>query len=494
MLLHHPPLKPKHQKRFNPIGLGDSQSLMLGSWKDFAGQCTIRSGTKYIFFHPYYYQSALVDLIEARRFTLIAKTRQLGISELICNLFLWKAIADPGYVAVIFSKKQADTSNLARRVKKQLFPFLSSGRIFLETDNLTDISIAGGGRLMFANSSPNGIRSVESVSDLLLDEWSFVEDAEQIFDSVLPALELVGEASRVIINSTPNGRNGHYWDLLNTGNGQHDVDNICRQIREREVEPFQYWVDESGWNKCLLHWLAHPIYSLEPDTYLEKKSTQLKMSAAAIQREFNLSFDNSDQTIFSYEAIERAAVGRFSSADDLPEGTRFYMGVDCSTIGDDYFCAVILAQLGNKLSVVSLYRKRKISMERHLDSLGYLIEEYLPAVGIEVTGGVGQLYLEGLSKSYPAAHFQSINTSEASKSMMIERSVHAQESGKLQYPIGVLSEEHRTFVRLGQTKQMGASGSCHDDSVMALAFALAISPFATDASFLEIPTFDTYGN
>jgi hypothetical protein len=115
------PLKPKHLKKLRKTDNGilfDVPSV----WLDFARMCKIRSGTQFINFEPYFYQKELVDLIEARKFTCIAKTRQLGISELICNYFVWKALRNSGYVAVILSKNQSDTSALAKRVKKHLFP------------------------------------------------------------------------------------------------------------------------------------------------------------------------------------------------------------------------------------------------------------------------------------------------------------------------------------------------------------------------------------
>lgn len=478
------PLKPKHAKKLRSRSVGILFDVPE-QWLDFARMCKIRSGTKFISFEPYFYQKELVDLIEARKFTCIAKTRQLGISELICNYFVWKALKNSGYVAVILSKNQSDTSALAKRVKKQLFPFITEGLLSFETDNLTDIAIAGGGRLLFRNSSPNGIRGVESVSDVLFDEWGFVEDAELIYEAVLPTLELVGDEARVIVNSTPNGRVGHYWNMLSSGNGENDIDRHCTEIKNDIGNAYRYWVDDGNWNKVVIHWKAHPVYSLVPD-YLENKRVQMKMSESGIQREYNLSFDDTDLNVFPYETIEYAAIGDYEAPDKTK---RYYIGIDVSTIGDDHTVGLVLSEQNGRYNVAAMYRQRKASMERNLDGLGKLIEDYQPMkIGIEITGGIGQLYLEKLAERFPGTMFTAIRTTGDSKPVMIERSIHAHEKRVLTYPTGVISDEHKAFVR--SEKQLKASSGNHDDTVMALAFCLSVSPFGTDDNALNIPTYN----
>ncbi len=129
MIFRTIPLKPKHQKKLRSTSKKGILFDVPQQWLDFARLCKIRSGTQFINFEPYFYQKEIVDLIEARKFTCIAKTRQLGVSELICNYFVWKALKNSGYVAVILSKNQSDTSALAKRVKNSCF--LSSLKVYL---------------------------------------------------------------------------------------------------------------------------------------------------------------------------------------------------------------------------------------------------------------------------------------------------------------------------------------------------------------------------
>jgi hypothetical protein len=472
--------KPKIQRKLDASKSGIG-FVVPDQWIDFARLCKIRSGVNFVFFDPYYYQRIFVEVIQSHKFTICAKTRQLGVTETVANFMVWKALKNEGYVGVILSKNQNDTSAIAKRVKKQLFPFISKNLISFQTDSLTDLEIKGGGRLLFRNSSPNGIRGVESVSDVLLDEWGFVEDAEQIFEAVIPTLEMV-EFPRVIIASTPNGRNGHFYNLIN----DRELDRHIAEIRGGFDEPFRHWSDESGsWARVLIHWKAHPIFSLI-EGYLEKKMTELKMSQASAQREFNLSFDDSDQSLFSFESISNAAIGDYEPPDKTKN---YYFGIDTATIGDDFFVGLMLSEQGGFFSVVALYRQRKASMTRNLDGLSLLIEEYKPVkIGIETTGGVGQLYLEKLAAVHPSTIIVAIKTTAESKAVMIERSIHAHEKRVITYPLGIISDEHKSFIRK-ENKSLEASGNNHDDTVMGLAFALSISPFGTNDELLHIPTF-----
>jgi hypothetical protein len=68
----------------------------------------------------------------------------------------------------------------------------------------------------------------------------------------------------------------------------------------------------------------------------------MKMSESGIQREYNLSFDDTDSNIFAYELIECAAIGDFELPD---KSKRYYMGIDVSTIGDDYTIGLILSEV-----------------------------------------------------------------------------------------------------------------------------------------------------
>jgi phage FluMu gp28-like protein len=477
---------PKIQKKLNAKG-GGIGFVVPDNWADFARTCKIRSGLRFVFFDPYQFQKDLISIIEKQKFTIAAKTRQIGITELISNYFVYRALQNPAFVAIILSKTQNDTSAIAKRVRKQLFPFSSKGLLSFDSDSLTDLQITGGGRLLFRNSSPNGIRGIPSVTAILYDEAAFIENSSLIFEAMLPTLELSGDDARCVIVSTPNGRSGLFYDLLSSGNGENDLDRHISEIQNDIGEKgFRCWVDNSGWAKVLLHWKAHPVFSLI-ENYLEKKQTELKLSSDATQREFNLSFDASDQSVFSYNLVELAARGSFERFDK-DKNRRYFMGVDLSSVGQDYTVAIVLSEDHGQYNVAVMYRERKKTFDANLFEINKLIALYSPSRVAVEANGIGALYLEKLSESNPSAIIKAIQTTGVSKPVMVERLIHALEKKIISFPPGAISDELKTFSRK-EGKLEAASGQ-HDDCVMSLCFALAVSPFATgDNSVIEIPTY-----
>lgn len=132
--------------------------------------------------------------------------------------------------------------------------------------------------------------------------------------------------------------------------------------------------------------------------------------------------------------------------------------------------------------MVNIYRKRQQTSEYHLYQIGELITKYNPKViGIEITGGVGTLYLENLSKQYKDISFESIRTTGNSKPAMISTLQLALESEKLEFPNNSpITEELLNFRRTG--KKLEAAHGKHDDTVMSLSFALSVSPFNKKSS------------
>ena len=442
-------------------------------WVEFANLCKIRSGASVVNFNPYDYQKTLINQISNHQTTVIAKTRQLGITETIANYFLFKACHNEGYLAVIFSKTQTDTSNVAKRIRRQiqsLHEYIST-----QTDSLTDIQINGGGRILFRNSTPNGARGLESVSDILYDEASFTDEIEEIYKSSIPCTTIVGKDARIIINSTPNGQSGWYWDKLTSNNGSKDILEICQEIREDRINPAQYWTDENRWCKFILHWLAHPEFSKQKDNYLEDIKRRFELPDDMVQQEYNLSFTDSESIVFEPSLVKQNATGEYKECD---EGGIYYFGVDTSLLGNDYTVCVILQEIDEIFHLVKMYRERKKTHEYNIYQIGELIEKYQPiTVGIEVNSG-GQNYFESLTKAHLNIDIKAIKTTGQSKPIMINKLIMALEKGLLVYPNdNKIIEEFLSF-RKNNEKLEAISGK-HDDIIMALSFAIMVS----DVSF-----------
>ncbi|MDF5718490.1 MAG: terminase family protein, partial [Rhizonema sp. NSF051] len=328
-------------------------------WVDFAKLCKVRSGGNVIPFNPYPYQIELVDLMLTRS-VVVVKSRQLGISETITCFMLWRACLNPGYLGLVFSKTQTDSSLLARRMKRMI----ESLGMKTATDNVSDIEIQGRGRILFRNSRPDSARGIESVCDVFLDELAFLESGQEIYNSLAPSMQMVGDKARVFAVSTPNGKAGFYWDLLNSGNGDRDIEIICEKASKSQSKPFEYWVDSGNWGKVLIHWKTHPIYGGNPN-FLQEVHEKQKLSWQTINQEYNLSFQESETNYFNADIIRGIDTGYLAEPE---EDCYYFAGIDTATTGLDYCVCVILklAEYSDIFELVQLYRKRQQSSEYHL--------------------------------------------------------------------------------------------------------------------------------
>ncbi|WP_373546356.1 terminase large subunit domain-containing protein [Chamaesiphon sp.] len=463
------------------VGKGNSRHKPLPtSWADFARLTEIRSGEGIIRFNPYNYQISLIESIESHKLTVVGKSRQLGISETVCNYFLYRACVDRSVLAVVLSLGQRETIDLARRVRFAIESLAPMG-ITTSTDTLTDIQINGGGRLLFRPSNENSTRGLPAVTHALLDEAGFVENVDRIYQAIIPATSTVANP-KIVVVSTPNGSQGFYHNLLS--NGDTDLVGICDRIRDGSINPYQQWsVANTG--KVLIHWKCHPKFSQQED-YLDRIAQETGLSETVIAQEYDLSFSDQDEAVFS-AAIVRAAATLENMSKSFDNDLDYYIGVDGATVGNDYTVAIVLEHnpATSVYSVCDLYRKRKASIESDIYQIGVLLDKYKPRRLTIESNGVGQIFVEQLTKNHPDIRVKAFHTSQESKLGAIERLVLALEKQVLFMPrVSPIVCEMLGFRRVG--KKLQACSGQHDDTVMALAICLSQTPFTPRENTLNL--------
>lgn len=468
--MYRVPLSPRNLKKLGQEKILKKFLPIPDRWEDFAQLCKIKSGNQMVNFNPYLYQIQLSDLMDNYNNITVVKSRQLGITQAIISKFLHRAIKNPAYSAMVFLKNQEDSSNIARRARVMLASL--SDYCENESDNLGYMKISNGGELYFKNSAKDGGRSYDSVSDFLFDEAAFSPNISDIYSSASSASAMVGDDCTKMVISTPSAKFGWYWDKLIEGNSE-DIEEICKKVVSGELPPFHYLVNANNDVKCIIHWKAHPIYS-KRDDYLEYRKAKDGTSWEVVNHEYNLTFVDSEVSVFSSEIVRNNIV---SFIPESPKKCKYYIGVDTANLGSDYTVAVVLMLIEDTYYLVDMYRKRKMSSDYDIFAIGELIKKYKPEkVGIEITGGTGQIYLEQLAKEFKSTAIEAIRTTGDSKPAMIDRLILALEKSSLKYlSNSPLIEELLTFRRVGN--KLEASAGKHDDCVMGVCFALAVSPF-----------------
>lgn len=478
-------IHPRNRLRIDSRGNSRNKPLPT-NWAEFASLTEIRSGDGIVRFNPYSYQQSLIELVETHKLTIVGKSRQLGISETVCNYFLYRACVDRSVLAVVLSLGQRETIDLARRVRFAIESLAPLG-ITTTTDTLTDIQISGGGRLLFRPSNENSTRGLPAVTHALLDEAGFVDNADRIYQAIVPATSTVAEPHIVVV-STPNGATGWYHSMLS--NGGEDLATTTDNMRDGSIAPLQSWSRETT-GKMLIHWKCHPKFGKQTD-YLDRIALETGLSEVVISQEYDLSFNDRDEAVFSAAIVRGAATLDILSKEHSPD-LRYYIGVDAAGAGMDYTVAIVLGFDGtkNQYAAVDMYRSRKGSIEGDIYKIGELIDKYSPLNVVVESNGVGQVFLEQIGSMSRSTKIEGFHTSQESKTGAIERLHLALEKQMVSLPkSSPIVSELLSFRRVG--KRLEAAPDSHDDCVMALALCLAGTDFKVSQGSMSRVNIQTF--
>ena len=217
-----------------------------------------------VYFNLYPFQEDSLTKISKNRYSIILKSRQLGISTLTAGYALWKMLFKSDFNVLVIATKQDVAKNLVTKVRvmHDNLPAWLKGRTL--EDNKLSLRFKNGSQIKAISSKGDAGRS-EALSLLVLDEAAFIDRIDEIWTAAQQTLATGGGA---IMLSTPNG----------TGNLFHKT-----------------WVDaEAGgqFHPIKLHWTLHP----ERDEKWRQLQTELLGDKMAAQ-ECDCDFITSGHTI-----------------------------------------------------------------------------------------------------------------------------------------------------------------------------------------------------
>lgn len=162
-------------------------------------------------FKLYDYQEKMFEHFNENRFSIVLACRQSGKSISSVAYLLWYAMFHPEQMIAVLANKGSTAREMIGRITLMLenVPFfLQPGA---KSINKGSLEFSNNSKIISASTSASSIRGT-SCSMIYLDEFAFVERAEEFYTSTYPVISS-GKSSKVIITSTANGVGNMFHSL-----------------------------------------------------------------------------------------------------------------------------------------------------------------------------------------------------------------------------------------------------------------------------------------
>lgn len=219
------------------------------------------------------YQERMVKNFNDHRFNIVLACRQSGKSITSVAWLLHYLVFNSEKKVGILANKGATAREMLGRLTLMLenLPFfLQPGCKVL---NKGSIQFSNNSEIIAAATSASSIRGL-SLNVIFLDEFAFVQNANEFYTSTYPVISS-GKETKVIISSTPNGIGNMFYTLW-----------LGASQRANEFEPFTIkWRDVPGRDE---KW---------------KEQTIANTSAAQFEQEFEVSFLGTTKTLIDINVL-----------------------------------------------------------------------------------------------------------------------------------------------------------------------------------------------
>ena len=226
-----------------------------------------------ILFQLYPFQETTLTHFQENDYSIILKSRQLGISTLAAGYSLWLMTFHKDKNVLTLATTQATARNLVSKVQFMYENLPSWLRVGSLEKNKLSLRLINGSKITAKSSNADAARS-EAVSLLLIDEAAFIDNIGETWASAQQTLATGGGA---IILSTPYG----------TGNWFHKTW-VASENKENDFLPIK------------LPWYVHPE---RDQAWRDSQDAQLGDPRLAAQ-ECDCDFSTSGDTVIYGDLIE----------------------------------------------------------------------------------------------------------------------------------------------------------------------------------------------
>jgi hypothetical protein len=152
-------------------------------------------------FNLYPFQEKVLRLLQKNDYSIINKSRQLGISTLVSAYSLWMMLFKKDKNILVIATTQSTAKNMVTKVRFAYSNLPAWLKIPASEDNRLSLRLTNGSQIKAVSAAGDASRS-EAVSLLIIDEAAFIDRIEEIFTAAQQTLATGGGC---IALSTPNG-------------------------------------------------------------------------------------------------------------------------------------------------------------------------------------------------------------------------------------------------------------------------------------------------
>ena len=337
-------------------------------------------------FNLYPFQEKVLTLMRDNPYSIILKSRQLGISTLTAGYSLWMMIFHKDKNILCIATKQETAKNMVTKVKFMYENLPSWLKIDATENNKLNLRLKNGSQVKATSASSDAGRS-EAVSLLLIDEAAFIDNIGEIWASAQQTLATGGGC---IALSTPYG----------TGNWFHQTWTRA-ESSENEFLPIK------------LPWYVHP----ERDQKWRDRQDELLGDPRMAAQECDCDFNTSGDIVFYPEYIEfyeksyiKDPLEKRGADQNLwvwesPDYSRDYMVVADVARGDgkDY-SAFHVMDIENNVQVAEY--KGQIGTKEYGHLLVGIASEYNEALLVIENANIGWATIQAaIDRNYPNLYY-----------------------------------------------------------------------------------------
>jgi hypothetical protein len=226
-----------------------------------------------IIFKLYPFQEKVLNLWQNNKYSIVLKSRQLGISTLAGGYALWLMTFHRDKNVLCLATTQETAKNMVTKVKFMYDNLPSWLKVPFEENNKLTLKLTNGSQIKAKSSNADAARS-EAVSLLVIDEAAFIDNISETWASAQQTLATGGQS---IVLSTPFG----------VGNWFHKTW-VAAENRENDFIPIR------------LPWWVHP----ERDETWRKKQDELLGDLRLAAQECDCDFNTSGDVVFFPEWVD----------------------------------------------------------------------------------------------------------------------------------------------------------------------------------------------